>query len=182
MECRQQAQESSMTYVPAGAMLAAVSHVRTNDSRFLECLETKSYSITNVQRKPASMQHELRLSHGLADPVMQKTAYDAVLEGKLCRALPTQSIECRYTVGKDLQFTIGRIRETDAGLSLIRSDRQGDFYADVGVFPGCIRITRRVPSAVTASTVDSGGTTDVAFVSIRTGTVYRHAEDCPNNP
>src|SRR5690348_13335235 len=39
LECRQKAQESSMTYVPAGAMLAAVSNVRTNDSRFLDCLE-----------------------------------------------------------------------------------------------------------------------------------------------
>ena len=181
-ECRQQAQESSTTYVPAGAMLAAVRSVGTNDSRFLDCLKMKAYSVTNAERKPPLAPSELSpLSHGLPEARLQRTIYDVVLAGKTCRAVLSQSIECRYTVGKDLRFTIARIREMDAALSFIHSDNQGDFYADIGPFPNCIRIARGRPSAVTASARDTGGTTDVAFVSIRTGTIYQNAEDCQNN-
>lgn len=181
-ECRQQAQESSTTYVPAGAMLAAVRRVRTNDRWFLDCLEMKGYSVTNAQRNSALPPSEpVSVSHGLSEQPLPQTTYEVVLAGKSCRAVPLQSIECRYTVGKDLRFTIARIRETDAGLSFIHSDRQGDFYADIGQVPSCIRIARERPSAVSTSTRDTGGTTDVAFVSIRTGTVYRNAEDCRDN-
>lgn len=179
LECRQKAQESSMTYVPAGAMLAAVSNVRTNDSRFLDCLEMKGYSITSPQRRMGSTASaSSHPSYGLAGSTLQKTTYEVVLEGKSCRAVSTQSIECRYTAGKDLQFTIARVRETEASLSLLHSDRQGDFYADVGVYAGCIRVTRGAASDANAFTIVQEGATDVAFVSIRTGTVYRNAEDC----
>lgn len=182
VECRQQAQESSTTYVPAGGMLAAVRRVRTNDSRYLDCLKIKGYSVMDAQRNPVLAPSEpSHLSHGLPEPALQRTLYDVVLAGKSCRAVPSQSIECRYTVGKDLQFTIARIREMEAALSFIHSDIQGDFYADLGFVTSCIRIARGLPSAVTASTRDTGGATDVAFVSIRTGTIYRNAEDCQNN-
>jgi len=181
LECRQEARESSMTYVPAGAMLAAVSNVRTNDSRFLDCLEMKGYSITSPQRRMGSTASAS--SHPSYGPgsTLQKTTYEVVLEGKSCRAVSTQSIECRYTAGKDLQFTIARIRETEASLSLLHSDRQGDFYADVGVYAGCIRVTRGAASDANAFTIVQEGVTDVAFVSIRTGTVYRNAEDCQHS-
>ena len=179
LKCRQEAQESSMTYVPAGAMLAAVSNVRTNDSQFLDCLETKGYSIKSPQRRKVSTASEpSHPFHGLARPTLQKTTYEVVLEGKSCRAVSTQSIECRYTAGKDLQFTIARIREAEASLSLLHSDRQGDFYADVGVYAGCIRVTRGAVLDANAFTIVREGATDVAFVSIRTGAVYRNAEDC----
>ncbi|MGA6829389.1 hypothetical protein ACO9S2_17500 [Nitrospira sp. NS4] len=180
--CRQQAQESSTAYVPAGDLLAAVRRVRTNDSQFVDCLKIKGYSVTNAQRNSAPAPSEPSpLSPGLSEATLQRTIYDVVLAGKSCRAIAPQSIECRYTVGKDLRFTIARIRETDATLSFIHSDHQGDFYADLGRVPSCIRIARGLPSAVTTSTRDTGGTTDDAFVSIRTGTIYRNAEDCRNN-
>jgi hypothetical protein len=64
------------------------------------------------------------------------------LADKSCRAVPPQSIEHPYTVGKDLRFTIARIRERAAALSFIHSDNQGDFYADIGLLPSCIHIAR----------------------------------------
>jgi hypothetical protein len=96
------------------------------------------------------------------------TAFEDTVAGKRCNQ-NTQTISCRYKVGKDLEFTIDGIGDPDTGISFLHSNFDGDYFATFGLRHGCVIVKHgrdpRLPP-------------DFAFVSPRNGKVYKTWEDC----
>jgi len=103
--------------------------------------------------------------------VLAQSAFDATARGTECRATSGGSLHCIYRVGKDLEFSITAIGAPDSGVSFLRSNIKGDFYARFGIVHGCIIVT----FGDGASPKAAG---DYAFVSPRTGRVYRSWQEC----
>lgn len=106
-----------------------------------------------------------------------QSTYEVVVAGMRCEQSGTGSMECMYSVGRDLRFRIAGVGETEAGIYFERSLKDGDFYASFGVQHGCVTIwpghgDRRGPRDLSAAQVD------LAFVSPQNGKVYRGWQDC----
>jgi hypothetical protein len=101
-----------------------------------------------------------------------RRTYEIVVSGTSCTETSTQSIDCQYKVGKDLEFTIAGIGQPDTGVTFMKSSFEGDFYASFGLEHGCVIVKR----GQELSGPDSAF--DVAFVSPKNGKVYRRWEEC----
>jgi hypothetical protein len=71
-----------------------------------------------------------------------------------------------------LEFTIAGVGDPDAGISFLRSDWNGDFYARFGLMHGCVIVTfgKQAPRGISLS--------GFAFVSPRSGKVYKTYQEC----
>jgi hypothetical protein len=86
-------------------------------------------------------------------------------------------MDCRYKVGKDLEFTIAGIGQPDTGVTFVKSSFEGDFYASFGIQHGCV-IVKRGQKAVTSQELSGPDSAfDFAFVSPKNGKVYRRWEE-----
>lgn len=94
-------------------------------------------------------------SSAIATSAFAQTAFEATTRGATCRQDVGGSRYCSYKVGKDLEFSIAAVGEPDAGVSFLRSNIKGDFYARFGVQHGCI-IVAAGESAPKAATVPGG--------------------------
>ena len=103
-----------------------------------------------------------------------QTAYEATVRGAECRQDDSGSRHCRYRVGKDLEFAIAAVGESDAGISFLRSSIKGDFYARFGIQHGCVIVS--AGESAPKNAVPPNG--DFAFVSPKSGKVYRTWQDC----
>jgi hypothetical protein len=106
--------------------------------------------------------------------VLAQTSFEAATSGAKCTQARTGMRTCSYKVGDSLEFTILGVGQFDASVNFERSDAKGDFYARIGLAHRCVIIVPggRAPSAV----VDALG--QYAFVSPRTGLVYRTWQSC----
>jgi hypothetical protein len=101
------------------------------------------------------------------------TPFDATTRGTSCTSTSRGSLECRYKVGRDLEFSITAVGQSDAGISFIRSNSGGDYYARFGIQHGCVIVAygeRGLKETKTPS--------EFAFVSPRNGRVYRAWPEC----
>ena len=99
--------------------------------------------------------------------------YEATTRGTLCRPSAQQPVECSYSVGRDLAFSIAPVGQPDATVSFIRSNDQGDYYGSYGVGAGCV-VVKHGQRGVR----DAGSRYAYAFVSPKNGRVYRDWHDC----
>ena len=114
-------------------------------------------------------------SHSWAD---QSSTYDEVLKGKQCATHPNlQTLSCEYKVGADLHLSIDGIGQEDTGVTFMKSNAEGDFYATYGILHGCF-VVKRGPKSHTEAPGGPGSMSDYAFISPRSGKVYRSWSEC----
>lgn len=106
------------------------------------------------------------------------STYDTVLSGKTCGPSGTQEIRCTYRVGKDLHFTVDGIGGLWTEITFIKSSYEGDFYATYGLGHGCVVVKRGKSNWENPGCGGPGSAFDYAFVSSKTGEVYRDWQDC----
>lgn len=99
----------------------------------------------------------------------QFKTYDDVVRGMTCKQNSVGDMECEYRVGRSLHFIIAGVGEEDAGISFHSSSFEGDYYASFGILHGCVI----VKPGKTQNRIF-----DMAFVSPRTGKVFRDWESC----
>lgn len=104
--------------------------------------------------------------------------YEIVVTGKSCTETSTQSIDCQYKVGKDLEFLISGIGQPDTGVTFMKSSFEGDFYASFGIQHNCVIVKRGLKGVTSQELSGPGSAFDFAFVSLRNGRVYRRWEEC----
>lgn len=114
-------------------------------------------------------------SHSWAD---QSSTYDEVLKGKQCAAHSnSQTLSCQYRVGADLHLSIDGIGQEDTGVTFMRSNAEGDFYATYGILHGCV-VVKRGNKRYSPEPVGPDPMSDYAFISPRNGKVYRSWPQC----
>jgi hypothetical protein len=97
------------------------------------------------------------------------TAYDETLVGKSCKEA-LQQINCEYKVGKDLEFSIDGVGMPDTGITFVRANHRGDYYASFGLLHGCVIVKHGIHSELFLA--------DYAFVSPKNGKVYGTWQEC----
>jgi len=115
--------------------------------------------------------------HDMYDPV-----FEATIAGATCKQFNNQ-MQCDYRVGKSLRFSIAGVGEETASILFQKADfENGDYFAKVGLLHGCVMVSRNIE--VTAKELEkmrkarAPFVADLAFVSPRTGKVYRNWMDC----
>ncbi len=96
----------------------------------------------------------------------EPSIYEIVkLTSKECKS-SGNSISCQYKIGKLLHISIDGIGEMDTGVTFLKSDIDGDFFATYGIRHGCVIIKslQRVE--------------DYAFISPKNGKVYKDWRLC----
>lgn len=109
---------------------------------------------------------------GSGQAFAEPSTYELTVKGKLCQESTTQSIECNYKVGKSLHITIVGLGDPDAGVTFMRSDFSGDFYATFGMQHGCVVVKPNVKN------LSPGSFPTFAFISPKNGKVYKTWEEC----
>ena len=95
------------------------------------------------------------------------STYDVVMSGKKCSEQNSiQQLDCKYVVGKSLSFEISGIGMRDRGVTVYKSDFDGDYYISYGVGHGCVIVK------------NSKNILNLAFVSPKNGKVYKTWEAC----
>ncbi|MGH8672313.1 MAG: hypothetical protein ACREUA_09835 [Burkholderiales bacterium] len=116
------------------------------------------------------------------------STYETVLAGKICSDGPEQTITCQYKVGNDLHFKITEVGEPAAEVTFFKSLYEGDFYASFSFTHNCVEIKRGL-KAVAQNPVTTGEdaeetpitaqpVADEAYVSLRSGKVYKDWREC----
>ena len=110
----------------------------------------------------------------VAGKVTAQTVVEAVTRGAKCIQNSAGARLCTYVVGQGLEFSITGVGQSDAGISFLRSDHKSDFWARMGMLHRCVIVVagERAPKASMAVMGD------FAFVSPRTGLVYRSWQEC----
>ena len=103
--------------------------------------------------------------------VAAQSPFELTVRDASCKQNLQGNLICNYKVGNDLEFSITAAGETDTGISFIRSNIKGDFYARFGIMHGCIIISQGEVAAQAAPV-------DHAFVSPKNGRVYRTWQEC----
>ncbi|MEO8158290.1 MAG: hypothetical protein ABI648_10885 [Betaproteobacteria bacterium] len=102
----------------------------------------------------------------------EPTTYDLTVRGKSCQESSLQSVECNYSIGKSLRISIAGLGQPDTGVTFMKSDFDGDFYASVGLKHGCVIVKPGKKSLV------PGYLPTFAFISPKNGKVYKDWEEC----
>lgn len=103
----------------------------------------------------------------------QETPYAATSRGASCNLDASGSLDCRYVVGRDLEFRLRRVAEPDVALEIVHSDHAGDYYVEPELVSRCavVRYGER-------SFAVSGSNYVFAMVSGKNGMVYRSLREC----
>jgi hypothetical protein len=99
------------------------------------------------------------------------STFEAAVRGASCKQNVEGQLNCTYRIGKDLELGIAAVGTVDAGISFLRSDIAGDYYARFGLQHGCIIVA---PGAASKDSPPPG----YAFVSPQNGKVYRTWQEC----
>ena len=111
----------------------------------------------------------------LAAPVAaaQETPYAATSRGATCNLDASGTLNCRYVVGRDLEFALRRVAEPDVTLEIARSDQAGDYYVEPELVSRCVVVRYGERSMAI-----SGSNYVFAVVSGKNGMVYRSLREC----
>lgn len=102
----------------------------------------------------------------------EPSTYELTVKGKTCQESFAQSIECDYKIGNSLHISIAGIGRPDTGVTFMRSDFYGEFYASFGVVHGCVIVKPGKRSHAL------GDLPTFALISPNNGKVYRAWEEC----
>jgi len=100
-----------------------------------------------------------------------QSTFEATVRGASCKQNPNGAMNCVYQIGRDLEFSITDAGATDVGISFIRSNIAGDYYARFGPQHGCVIVAQ-------GQAIASSAPPEFAFVSPRNGRVYRAWPEC----
>jgi hypothetical protein len=103
------------------------------------------------------------------------STYELTVKGKTCQESHGQLIECDYKIGKSLHISIAGLGQPDTGVSFMRSDFNGDFYATFGVLHGCVIIKPGKKN------IAAGFLPTFAFISPKNGKVYEGWQECQSS-
>jgi hypothetical protein len=103
--------------------------------------------------------------------VFGQTTYELVLKGKSCTEQKSQQVDCNYKIGTHFWLSIAAVGSSDAGITFMKSDFNGKYYATVGVAHGCVVVKTGVANTTSHPL-------DLAFVSPRNGKVYQDWQSC----
>jgi hypothetical protein len=106
------------------------------------------------------------------------STFEIVSSGKACRQTPSREFSCEYRVGNDLRFSIDGVGGEWTGITFLKSDFDGDFYAKFGLQHGCVIVRRGKKSWKKDAAEGPGSPSDYAFVSPKNGKVYREWGAC----
>jgi hypothetical protein len=115
----------------------------------------------------------LGLSQALAGVSSAQTVFAAATTGATCTQNAAGNRICRYKVGR-LEISIAAVGEPDAGISVLHSDINDDYYARFAVLHGCV-IVAAGKAAPKEALAPAG---DFAFISPRDGKVYKTWQEC----
>jgi hypothetical protein len=110
----------------------------------------------------------------LTSHAQAQTAFEASTRGARCTQNDQGVRLCRFEIGADLVVTITAVGEPDAGISILRSDFDGDFFARMALQHRCVIVSAGM-MAPEAARAPNGY---LAFISPRTGLVYRTWQEC----
>jgi hypothetical protein len=108
-----------------------------------------------------------------AGAVAQETPYAATSRGASCNLDASGTLNCRYVVGRDLEFTLHRVAEPVVALEIVRSDQAGDYYVEPELVSRCVVVRYGERSLAV-----SGSNFVFAMVSGKNGMVYRSLREC----
>ena len=108
-----------------------------------------------------------------AAPAFSGETYDAVVVGRACGIDKLQQLTCDYKVGKDLRISIPAVGTPDVGVTILKSDFDGDYYATFGLMHQCVVV--KTGGKLTSI---PGTFSDYAFISPKNGKVYQDWESC----
>jgi hypothetical protein len=101
---------------------------------------------------------------------MAQSTYKATVKGKACSETANQQVDCNYTIGKEFWLSIAGVGQSDAAVTFMKADFDGQYYGTFGVLHGCVIVK---PGAASKATP-----IDLAFVSPRNGKVYMSWQQC----
>ena len=104
-----------------------------------------------------------------------QSVFELAVKGASCKQNAQGNLLCKYQVGKDLEFSITAVGEADSGISFLRSNVDGDYFARFGVVHGCIIVAQ---GKATATATATSARSEYAFVSPKNGRVYRTWQEC----
>jgi hypothetical protein len=104
------------------------------------------------------------------ESIQDSSTYDKVIAGMRTFKNPSGDLESEYRVGQSLRFGIVAPGKPDASVYFYSTSFEGDYFAVVNISDGCV-VVRPGQKATLAKR------TDLAFVSIRDGMVFRTIEE-----
>ena len=110
----------------------------------------------------------------IAGKIRAQTVFEATTRGAKCSQNSAGARLCTYVVGQGLEISITGVGQSDAGVSFLRSDHKSDFWARMGMLHRCVIVVAGERAPKEFMTVNG----DFAFVSPRTGLVYRLWQEC----
>jgi hypothetical protein len=107
-------------------------------------------------------------------------AYSDTVAGMQCKQwepayAKTPQMDCTYTVGKSLGFTLTGVNQDDAAWTVMRSDHNGDYYVSLPTSTNRMHDCAIVKAGVKYPYKSYPA---FAFVSPRTGKVFRTWAEC----
>jgi len=111
----------------------------------------------------------------IAAGVGSSSTFEATVAGAKCEsrvALGEAQMDCVYKIGNDLQFTIAGVGMEMASISFEKSSDSGRHFAKFGMLHQCVIVS---PGRANEEDIL---TAQLAFVSPRTGRVYRDWMEC----
>lgn len=95
--------------------------------------------------------------------------FETLVKGKSCKESSSQITDCDYKIGNSFWLKIIGVGENDVGVAFMKSDYDGAYYAKIGKMHGCV---------IVQPNFKYGDVLDVAFVSPKTGKIYKTVEGC----
>jgi hypothetical protein len=95
--------------------------------------------------------------------------FDKLVKGKTCNTSSSQKIDCDYKISDSFWIQIIGVGEDDVGVAIMKSDYKGEYFAKVGRMHNCVIVNTGLKAK---------GILDYAFISPKTGKIYKSVEGC----
>ena len=107
-----------------------------------------------------------------ATSALAQTTFERTLQSKSCtEQKQNQQLDCDYKVGTDFWLSIAGVGSSEAGITFMKSEFKGQYYGTVAVSHGCVVVK---PGSANKGNLPH----DLAFISPRSGKVYRDWSSC----
>ncbi|HEX7939533.1 MAG TPA: hypothetical protein VF483_11150 [Gemmatimonadaceae bacterium] len=106
-------------------------------------------------------------------------AFNALLEGMACKQQPSGRMDCDFHVG-GTRFVIAGVGQEDVAISFVQADTADPYRVSIAPLHGCVVVkpTNSAQATRTAGLSEGDSVATFAFVSPRTGKVYRSWQSC----
>lgn len=107
-------------------------------------------------------------------------AFDALLEGMACRQHKSGRMDCEFRVGSSIRFIIAGVGQEDVIVSFVQADSGSEYVVSMVPLHGCVVVkpTRTADATRAAGIPAADSVVTFAFVSPKTGKVYRNWAAC----